>query len=48
VIAFTMYEETFLNGRPGYGAAVAVIMLVIIAPIMVLNVRRFRSERVVA
>jgi alpha-glucoside transport system permease protein len=47
VIAFTMYEETFLNGRPGYGAAVAVIMLVLIAPVMVLNVRRFRSEKVV-
>ena len=48
VIAFTMYEETFHNGRPGYGAAVAVIMLVLIAPIMVLNVRRFRTEKVVA
>ncbi|TML05049.1 MAG: sugar ABC transporter permease [Actinobacteria bacterium] len=48
VIAFTMYEETFQNGRPGYGAAVAVIMLVLIAPVMVLNVRRFRSEKVVA
>jgi alpha-glucoside transport system permease protein len=48
VIAFTMYEETFQNGRPGYGAAVAVIMLILIAPVMVLNVRRFRSERVVA
>lgn len=48
VIAFTMYEETFHNGRPGYGAAVAVIMLVLIAPVMVLNVRRFRSERVIA
>ncbi len=47
VIAFTMYEETFANGRPGYGAAVAVIMLIIIAPVMVLNVRRFRSERVI-
>jgi alpha-glucoside transport system permease protein len=47
VIAFTMYEETFSNGRPGYGAAVAVLMLVLIAPVMVLNVRRFRSERVV-
>ena len=47
VIAFTMYEETFANGRPGYGAAVAVIMLVLIAPVMILNVRRFRSERVV-
>jgi alpha-glucoside transport system permease protein len=48
VIAFTMYEETFLNGRPGYGAAVAVIMLVLVAPVMILNVRRFRSEKVVA
>jgi alpha-glucoside transport system permease protein len=47
VIAFTMYEETFQNGRPGYGAAVAVIMLVLLAPVMILNVRRFRSERVV-
>ena len=48
VIAFTMYEETFHNGHPGYGAAVAVIMLVLIAPVMVLNVRRFRTEKVVA
>jgi len=48
VIAFTMYEETFHNGRPGYGAAVAVIMLVLIAPVMVLNVQRFRTEKVVA
>jgi alpha-glucoside transport system permease protein len=48
VIAFTMYEETFHNGRPGYGAAVAVIMLVLVAPVMILNVRRFRTEKVVA
>jgi alpha-glucoside transport system permease protein len=48
VIAFTMYEETFQNGRPGYGAAVAVIMLVLLLPVMILNVRRFRSERIVA
>ena len=47
VIAFTMWYETFFNGRPGYGAAVAVVMLILIAPVMVLNVRRFRSERVV-
>ena len=48
VIAFTMYEETFLNGRPGYGAAVAAIMLVVLLPVMILNVRRFRSEKVIA
>ena len=47
VIAFTMFEETFPNGRPGYGAAVAVVMLLLLLPIMIFNVRRFRSERVV-
>jgi alpha-glucoside transport system permease protein len=47
VIAFTMYYETFPNLRPGYGAAVAVIMLILVLPVMILNVRRFRSERVV-
>ena len=47
VIAYTMFTETF-NGNPGRGAAVAVIMLVLMLPVMVLNVKRFRSERVVA
>jgi alpha-glucoside transport system permease protein len=47
VIAFTMYYETFPNLRPGYGAAVAVIMLILVLPVMIVNVRRFRSERVV-
>jgi alpha-glucoside transport system permease protein len=46
VIAFTMYDETFQNGEGGYGAAVAVVMLLLIVPIMVFNIRRFRSERV--
>ena len=47
VIAFTMFYETFPNGRPGYGAAVAVVMLLLLLPVMIFNVRRFRSERVV-
>ena len=44
VIAFTQYVETFNSGRAGYGSAVAVIMLIIIIPIMLLNIRRFRAE----
>jgi alpha-glucoside transport system permease protein len=44
VIAFTQYVETFNSGRAGYGSAVAVIMLLIVIPIMLLNVRRFRAE----
>ena len=45
VIAYTMFTETF-SGNPGRGAAVAVIMLLLTIPVMVLNIRRFKSERV--
>ncbi len=47
VIAYSMFTETF-SGRPGRGAAVAVVMLLLMLPVMVLNVKRFRSERVMA
>jgi alpha-glucoside transport system permease protein len=47
VIAYTMYSETFVGGHPGRGAAVAVIMLVLMIPVMILNIKRFRSERVI-
>jgi ABC-type sugar transport system permease subunit len=47
VIAYTMYNETFRNDRAGYGAAVAVIMLILLLPVMILNVVRFRSSRVI-
>jgi len=46
VIALSMYDETFTNGEAGYGATVAVVMLLLIIPIMAFNIRRFRSERV--
>jgi alpha-glucoside transport system permease protein len=48
VIAYSFFIETFENGKGGYGAAVAVFMLIVIIPIMILNIRRFRSEAVVA
>jgi alpha-glucoside transport system permease protein len=47
VIAYTMYSETFVGGHPGRGAAVAVIMLLLMIPVMILNIKRFRSERVI-
>jgi alpha-glucoside transport system permease protein len=47
VIAFSMVDETFTNGEAGYGATIAVVMLLLIIPIMIFNIRRFRSERVV-
>ncbi len=48
VIAFTMYQESFPAGQFGKGAAVAVVMLLLLLPIIAYNVRRFRTERVVA
>jgi alpha-glucoside transport system permease protein len=47
VIAFTMYQESFPAGLFGKGAAVAVVMLLIMTPIMLYNIRRFRTAAVV-
>ncbi|MDQ2912482.1 MAG: sugar ABC transporter permease [Chloroflexota bacterium] len=46
VIAFTMFQQAFQAGQWGYGSAVAVVMLVLLTPIMIFNVRRFRSGSV--
>ncbi|MEK6225337.1 MAG: sugar ABC transporter permease [Chloroflexota bacterium] len=46
VIAFTMYQQAFQAGQYGYGSAVAVVMLVVLIPIMIYNVRRFRTANV--
>jgi alpha-glucoside transport system permease protein len=47
VIAFQMYVQGFQSGQFGQAAAVAVVMLIIMIPIMAFNVRRFRSSSVV-
>jgi alpha-glucoside transport system permease protein len=47
VIAFTMYQESFPAGLFGKGAAVAMVMLLIMTPIMLYNIRRFRTAAVV-
>src|SRR5918993_1277763 len=47
VIAYSYYVETFENGLGGYGASVAVVMLLLIIPVMIWQIRRFRSEAVI-
>jgi len=47
VIAFTMYQESFPAGLFGKGAAVAMVMFLIMTPIMIYNIRRFRTASVV-
>ena len=48
VIAFSMYQEAFPAGRYGYGAAIALVMLLLLVPVLIFNVRRFSTERVTA
>ena len=47
VIATQMFDELFQNGEGGYAAAIAVVMLILILPLMIWNISRFRTERVV-
>ena len=46
VIAFSMYQEAFPQGQFGYGATIAMVMLLLLIPVMVFNIRRFRAEAV--
>jgi multiple sugar transport system permease protein len=46
VLAYYMYEQTFLHQRYGYGAAIATVLLAMMSGIIVaLLVRMFRQER---
>jgi alpha-glucoside transport system permease protein len=47
VMAFTMYTEGFAGGLFGKSAAVAVVMVLVLIPVMIFNIRRFRSSAVV-
>jgi alpha-glucoside transport system permease protein len=46
VIAFSMYQEAFPQGQFGYGATIAMVMLLLLIPVMIFNIRRFRAEAV--
>jgi alpha-glucoside transport system permease protein len=46
VIAFTMWQQAFEAGQYGFGSAVAVVMLLLLIPILLFNVRRFRTQAV--
>ena len=44
VIALEMYKNAFQGDNIGLGAAIAVVLFILVVPIMVLNLRRFRRE----
>jgi alpha-glucoside transport system permease protein len=47
VIGFEFYREQFTNRDPGAAAAVAIILLVAIVPIMLINIRRFQAQEAI-
>ena len=44
VIGFSVYWETFNNGRTGYGSAVAVVLLIVVLPIIAYQLRTMRAR----
>ena len=47
IIGFTMYWEVFNNGLVGYGSAVAMILLILMIPLIVIQIRRVRAEEAI-
>jgi alpha-glucoside transport system permease protein len=47
VIANQMYKELFINNQPGRASAIAVVLLLLIIPVMVINIRRFRQQEAI-
>ena len=44
MIASLFYRARFIDGNVGTAAAVAVILLLAIIPVMLINIRRFRAQ----
>jgi alpha-glucoside transport system permease protein len=46
VIAVDFYNQLFTNGNAGYAAAIVVILMIVIIPVMTYQIRQFRAEEV--
>jgi alpha-glucoside transport system permease protein len=44
VIATQFYREYFTNQNAGYGSAIAIVLLIAVIPVMIYNLRQFRSQ----
>jgi alpha-glucoside transport system permease protein len=47
VIANRMYMEMYVNFETGRSAAIAIILLILIIPVLVINVRRFQQQEAI-
>ncbi len=44
VIAFSMYNQMYINQNAGRATAIAVILILVIIPAMIYNIRRFQAQ----
>jgi alpha-glucoside transport system permease protein len=47
VVAVRMYQEMYINYETGRSAAIAVILLILIVPILIYNIRRFQEQEAI-
>ena len=47
VIANRLYKELFSFGQPGRASATAIVLLLLIIPVMLINIRRFREQEAI-
>jgi alpha-glucoside transport system permease protein len=44
VIATQFYRQSFTAGNKGFGAAIAIVLLIAVIPVMIYNLRQFREQ----
>ena len=44
VIATQFYRQSFTNRNSGFGAAIAIVLLLAVVPVMIYNLRQFRER----
>ncbi|HLX35236.1 MAG TPA: sugar ABC transporter permease [Candidatus Limnocylindrales bacterium] len=47
ILALDMYHQLFDFGQPGRAAAVATILVILIIPVMIVNIRRFQAQEAI-
>jgi alpha-glucoside transport system permease protein len=47
ILALDMYHQLFDNGQPGRAATVATILVALIIPVMIVNIRRFQAQEAI-
>ena len=47
VVAVRMYQEMYINFESGRSAAIAVVLLILIIPVLIYNIRRFQEQEAI-